>query len=113
MKTINKNLLKAAAKSGVSRIHTLLDKGADINVTDSLGKTPLILAAEKNPNVDVTILLIEEDKKTNGIDIYGGSPLLNATDKTGDSALMKAAWSNPNMEVFTALLLACAEFSEG
>lgn len=67
----------------ISEIKKLLDKGADINIRNSAGRTLLISAVSvknfKDKIIDVVKLLID-----NGID-------LNVQTHYGDTALMKAA----------------------
>lgn len=60
----------------------LLEKGANVNCRDSLGKTPLILAAQESEHSITTKLLAR-------ITLYGAD--VNACDKNGCTALMAVA----------------------
>jgi len=73
-------------------IQTAIDKGANVNVPDKAGVTPLMWASEFNENPEVITTLLKA-----GADI-------NAKDNDGVTPLMHAAGHNPNPEVLTLLL---------
>lgn len=82
---INKNFLNSDwwAKATVDDVEAEIAKGADVNISDNLGLTPLMHAVGNSKNPEITKLLIK-----NGADI-------NVVDKNGASALMHAAeWNN-------------------
>ena len=103
-------LLKAAWTGDVS---TLRDMNIDVNLKDTVGRTPLHIAAEKG-NIDVAMFLIENGANVNVADTNGNTPLVfiinktgnpkvtqrllakgasvNAQNRTGETALMYAAW---------------------
>jgi len=86
----------ALVKSGTPQdVQAAIDKGADVNAKNSSGRTPLVLAAEFNPNPEVITTLLKA-----GVD-------LNAQENNG--ALMYAAGENPNPKVVTTLLTAGAD----
>lgn len=83
--------------SGTPRqVQAAIDNGADVNARDVLNMTPLMYAAELNPNPKVITTLIAA-----GADI-------KARDDHGATPLMVAAASTPNSEVITTLLAAGA-----
>ncbi len=51
-------------------VNFLLEKGADIELTDKNGSTPLIQAVN-NGNIEIAELLIEEDADVIAVDSYG------------------------------------------
>ena len=85
----------------------------DVNLKDTVGRTPLHIAAEKG-NIDVAMFLIENGANVNVADANGNMPLVfiinktgnpkvtqrflekgasvNAQNRTGETALMYAAW---------------------
>uniref|UniRef100_UPI00398E41A8 2-5A-dependent ribonuclease-like isoform X3 n=1 Tax=Pristiophorus japonicus TaxID=55135 RepID=UPI00398E41A8 len=85
--SINKNqstpLSTALTKSplNIHVVEMLMKRGANLNVPDNDGKTPLILAVEKK-NKEVVKLLLE-----------GASVEINAQDKSGRTALLAAVES--------------------
>lgn len=103
-------LFKAAWTGDVS---TLRDINIDVNLKDTVGRTPLHIAAEKG-NIDVAMFLIENGANVNVADTNGNTPLVfiinktgnpkvtqrllekgasvNAQNRTGETALMYAAW---------------------
>ena len=103
-------LFKAAWTGDVS---TLRDMNIDVNLKDTVGRTPLHIAAEKG-NIDVAMFLIENGANVNVADANGNTPLVfiinktgnpkvtqrllekgasvNAQNRTGETALMYAAW---------------------
>ena len=103
-------LFKAAWTGDIS---TLRDMNIDVNLKDTVGRTPLHIAAEKG-NIDVAMFLIENGANVNVADTNGNTPLVfiinktgnpkvtqrllekgasvNAQNRTGETALMYAAW---------------------
>ena len=103
-------LFKAAWTGDVS---TLRGMNIDLNLKDTVGRTPLHIAAEKG-NIDVAIFLIENGANVNVADANGNTPLVfiinktgnlkviqrflekgasvNTQNRTGETALMYAAW---------------------
>ena len=78
-------------KESLTQLKGLLDLGADINATDSLGNTMLIAAAQKNNAEMVQTILAE------GVDVH-------TNNNQGVSAIMvAAAWGS---EAITKMLLA-------
>ena len=92
---------------------TLRDMNIDVNLKDTVGRTPLHIAAEKG-NIDVAMFLIENGANVNVADANGNTPLVfiinktgnpkvtqrllekgasvNAQNRTGETALVYAAW---------------------
>ena len=78
-------------------VQAAIDKGADVNAPNTVGETPLIVAAgyNKNPKVITTLLKAGAD--------------INAQDSLyGSTALIWAAYA-PNLEAITTLLQAGAD----
>ena len=103
-------LFKAAWTGDVS---TLRDMNIGVNLKDTVGRTPLHIAAEKG-NIDVAMFFVENGANVNVADANGNTPLVfiinktgnpkvirrllekgasvNAQNRTGETALMYAAW---------------------
>jgi len=99
----NNGLMYKAREASVEEVTRFIQEGADVNTADSLGYTPLLLAAEHNSNPEVLRVLIE-----NGADI-------SATVKKGPwqecTPFMLAAMRNPNPEVLRVLIQNGADVS--
>ncbi|MCL2153952.1 MAG: ankyrin repeat domain-containing protein, partial [Oscillospiraceae bacterium] len=93
-------LLYVANRASVEDITRLIKEDADVNATDSMGKTPLMLAAEFNTNPEVIRILIE------------GGAYVNKTDKNFNTPLMIAAEFNENLEVLIVLIEGGADLTE-
>lgn len=73
--------LHIAAEKGYAEIVlVLVEKGAEVNITDSNGNTPLIFIIHKAGNLQVTRRLLEK------------GAAVNTQNRTGETALMYAAW---------------------
>lgn len=84
--------LKYATPS-VEIVETLIKAGADVNTKEGVvGLTPLMYAAEKNVNIGIINLLLQ-----NGADV-------NAKTNDGWTVLMRAAEYNENAEVIKILI---------
>lgn len=79
------NIFEAAEKGTVQDVEYFVKNGADVNAKNKHGKTPLIVAAEINPNVEVTKYLI-----THGADVHA------KRNDNGATALHSAAWNYQN-----------------
>jgi ankyrin repeat protein len=89
---VAKNLDKAAytmalpniaVMGDVNAVRVMLDRGADVNAVDSLGRTPLMYAASSDLlNVDVVKLLVERGGNVNAKDTHklGGDSGLTVLD---------------------------------
>jgi len=80
----------------LQQIEAAIKEGADVNVKNNNGDTPLIMVAEKG-NPEAIDMLIQA-----GADV-------NAKNSLGYTALMVAARNNENPEVFDALIKAGAD----
>ncbi len=74
---LDEKLLTASWKGDINEVWELLDKGADVNARNSLGETPLHLAAHGGHPETVELLLAKKAE-------------INAVDKQGNTALMLA-----------------------
>ena len=59
-----------------AEVVTCLQRGADVNMPDSDGNTPLFYACEKN-NADIVRLLLQAGANVNALNDYGSTPLIN------------------------------------
>jgi len=85
-------------KTGTSQsVQAAINQGADVNAQDKMGWTPLMCAAQYNPDSTVVATLLEAGAN------------LNARNKYGWVSLMYGAASNRNPEVVEALLKAGAQ----
>lgn len=71
------SLLLAVHASDLDQTKELIDQGADINVSDYYGSTPLILAATGGDD-DIALFLIENGANVNAADVYGMTALAYA-----------------------------------
>ena len=111
-------LLYAARENCIACIDVLLEHGADIDLPDPDGVSPLTLAI-MNANWDFAKKLIEAGADVNQWDMYGEAPLftaigrysrrdggrasidpLNETDGMGIVSLLLDHGANPNMQLF-------------
>ncbi|WP_341816915.1 ankyrin repeat domain-containing protein [Wolbachia endosymbiont (group A) of Agelastica alni] len=76
----NRSLLNAVKKRDISEITDLLNRGADVNVKNNRGDTPLHLVA-RNGHLEVVEKLIENGANVNEKDIHGETPLHRAAEK--------------------------------
>ena len=73
--------LRIAAEKGDLDVATfLIEKGADVNITDANGNTPLIFIINKTGNLEITERLLEK------------GAAVNTQNRSGETALMYAAW---------------------
>lgn len=70
-------LIKAVIKSRIDLVKLLIDHGADVNGTDTKGKSPLSWAAFKG-EINIVTALLESNADVNQVDIYGYTPLMFA-----------------------------------
>ncbi len=87
---LSDSLLAASLQGDLEKVQSLISQGANVNITDKDGRTPMINAAEKG-QTDIVKLLLE--KKV----------LLNVKTKTGESPLILAA-QNGNTEIVKLIL---------
>ncbi len=86
-------LLTKAVKNGDKKsAHTLLANGADVNLPNHRGETPLILAAG---NFDMTELLLNNSAKVDLQDQQGNTALMRAHDKKTMTLLLDKG-ADPN-----------------
>ena len=70
----------AAEKADINVVTFLIENGADVNVTDANGNTPLIFIINKTGNQEITERLLEK------------GAAVNIQNRSGETALMYAAW---------------------
>ena len=76
-------------------VEDAINKGANIKARDSMGRSPLLVAASNNPNPEVITILLKAGEDVNGL------------DREGNNCLVWAARNN--LEVITTLLKAGAD----
>ena len=78
---VGRSPLRIAAERGDINVVTfLIENGADVNVTDANGNTPLIFIINKTGNLGITRRLLEK------------GAAVNLQNRSGETALMYAAW---------------------
>ena len=86
MAEYSKNILIRAAANGNLRVlKQSLRKGADVNIRDSNGKTPLVIAAEHG-HIEAINVLIEAGARLNKRHSNGKTPLIMALKNGHDEA---------------------------
>lgn len=76
----NGNLILASTKGDVEKVTALLKSGADINVTDQRGWTPLLWAVSRG-QMDVVKLLLDKGADVNSKGERGWTPLMEAANR--------------------------------
>lgn len=89
-----------AVNSSVEMIQLLIEHGADVNVKDEKGKTPLHITAV-TPSVEKMQLLIEHGADVNAVDANGKTPLDYALQGTPASSFFAGLGVSPNEEEMT------------
>ena len=79
-------LMYAVQYGDLASVRTLLDAGADPNVADHAGATPLLWAID---DVEKTKLLIERGARVNARSADGRTPLMVAAGRRGSSAVVR------------------------
>jgi ankyrin repeat protein len=74
MRPVDEELLQAADKGDHIQVQALLEKGADVNASNSNGFTPLYLAVMKGHR-EVVALLLEKGAAVNAASTEGFTPL--------------------------------------
>ena len=69
------SLLQAAIANNIAAIRCLIESGADVNVKDKYGQTPLHWAAVRKDATDVAALLIENGADVNAKNYNGWTPM--------------------------------------
>ena len=80
MKEIDRLLLEAAKVGNVNEVQSLLTAGANVNIKDEYGQTPLHRAAINGHTEAVNALIKEGGADVNAQDIYRQTPLHCAAD---------------------------------
>ena len=81
------NLIDAVEKGLQGEVERLIKAGADPNVRDQYGTTPLLEASKKG-TTKIVIMLLEKNANPNLADIDGSTPLLEAS-KQGHFDIVK------------------------
>lgn len=101
VESLNKKLLAAAVSSTKAKdIKTLLSQGADIHTQNEWGLTPIMLAAQYNPSVNVLKALLD-----------AGADIQEAEPKYRSNALHLAANKSSSPKIIAELLKAGADLN--
>ncbi|MBE4908329.1 ankyrin repeat domain-containing protein [Bacillus luteolus] len=84
-------LMDAAFEANIEEVQKLIDEGAEVNVSDSEGSTPLHwtiygidftyeegIEVDNIPSIETARLLLDAGANVNAVDIYGTTPLIDA-----------------------------------
>lgn len=74
---LDRNMLAASLNEDIQEMQRLLDEGADINVQDIKGWTPLCNAVNDD-NIEVALFLLNRGANVNARDMYNSTPLHEA-----------------------------------
>ncbi len=83
----SQELLETVSKGELSKAKDFINKGADVNIKNGDGKTPLHIAVEKNYE-DIVRLLLQKNADLNTKDNNGNTPLHIAV-KNGNYFVVK------------------------
>ncbi len=100
-----KDLFNIVREQDISKMKQLINAGADINIIDSDGDTPLIYAVQRE-SVDIVRLLIDAGADINATNRNGDTPLIYAIQ------FIKYTIQCKNNEVIRLLINAGAEVNE-
>jgi len=103
-------LIHAIRNNWPNIIKHLIESGADINIRDIDGSTPLHIATNSS-NIDIVKYLILSGADINQVDNYGRTPLYNATIQSNIDMIKYLVESGANIDAcnangFTSLHLA-------
>jgi ankyrin repeat protein len=101
---VSLKLLDASAKLDVLGVQSTIDNGADVNVANAQGKTPLILAADHDVSNDKTAIV---NSLLSQPDIH-----VNAAATNGETALYDAALACDDVTVQSLLYAGADPFLE-
>ncbi len=101
VESLNRKLLEAAVSAVKgTEIKALLKEGADVHAQNEWGMTPIMLAAQYNPNVSVLKALLE-----------GGADISETEPKYRSNALHLAANKSSSPKIIDALISAGADLN--
>jgi len=80
------SLHRAAQQGNAAGVKSLLDEGADVNVADARGNTPLMEAVMSGTQQTVRLLL-ERGADVNVTDNWGNAPLMEAVKKSSNETI--------------------------
>jgi len=98
-----------AVNSSLEIMQLLIDHGADVNVKDQKGKTPLHIVAAVKPSIEKMQLLIDNGADVNAVDQDGKTPLSYVLQGTPANSFFANLGVPPDSEE-TALRSKAADF---
>ena len=96
----NTALIYASSEGHTEIVELLLDRGADINITNDLGSTAL-MEASRNNRTEIIRLLLDRGADPNIRDDYGGTALISASIGNRRTDIVKMLLDNdadPNIQ---------------
>ena len=91
-------LVKCAYSNKIAHMEVLLAHGADVNLGDGHGRTPLRIAAEHGHEGLVQLLVTRYHAAIDRQDCYGGSPLSEAAAKGHTAITLFLIEQGPNVD---------------
>jgi len=95
--TLNDDLIRNARNNRIIKVQQTLDAGADVNATDSYGRTALILASEQG-HPEIVAMLLEKGADVNAKGIFGMTALQWAS-RNGRTEIVKILLRQPGIDV--------------
>jgi ankyrin repeat protein len=108
MSEINRELIQAVFADNIGAVNDLLSKGADVNVKDENGVTPLMQAKTR----DMALVLIDAGANINAQDINKTSAVMYATSYADVERMLLEKGAKPDVQnsIGDTALIWCGRF---